>query len=97
MKSFQPTHQLIAPAGEQIPVLLVPEISTVSYLVITEIEYEEGTAPFYRWHPLQGVTYNGIKLEGLKVLPLESAFGKKAELTDYESNRNHRGDLVMIL
>jgi hypothetical protein len=94
--TFHPTHQLIAPAGEEIPVLLVPELGKIHYLVITEVEYEEGTAPFYRWHPLQGVTYNGIKLEGLKVLPLESALGKKAELTNYESNRNYRGDLVMI-
>ena len=70
MTIFQPTHKLMAPAGEEIPVMLVAKTENRNYLVISEIEYEEGTDPFYQWHPDQGVTYAGMQLKGLDILPL---------------------------
>jgi len=85
MASFQPTHKLIAPAGEEIPVMLVSCSEHPNYLVITEIEHESGTDPFYQWHPYQGVTYNGFQLGELEILPLN--FKKSSERqTENKSN-----------
>ncbi|WP_324632619.1 hypothetical protein [Phormidium sp. CCY1219] len=69
MKSFTPTHKLIAPAGEEIPVMLVSNCQNVRYQVISEVEYVEGSPAIYEWHPAEGVTYRGCRLEGLEIHP----------------------------
>ncbi|MBW4497914.1 MAG: hypothetical protein KME26_33620 [Oscillatoria princeps RMCB-10] len=72
MSVFQPTHKLVAPAGEEIPVMLLSQKQSFRYLAVTAEEYEEGSAPIYEWHPSEGVTYRGFKLDGLSVLALDS-------------------------
>ncbi|WP_199248310.1 hypothetical protein [[Phormidium] sp. ETS-05] len=67
---FQPTYQLVAPAGEQIPVMLVSQAQSFRYLVISRIEWEGDSPAVYEWHPSEGVTCQGIKLEALEILPL---------------------------
>lgn len=71
MSVFEATHKLVAPAGEEIPVMLVSQKDTVRYLVMTIEDSEEAIAPIYEWHPSEGVTYMGFKLDGLRILPLE--------------------------
>ena len=72
MSAFKPTHKLVAPAGEEIPVMLLSQKQSFRYLAVTAEEYQEGSAPMYEWHPSEGVTYRGFKLDGLSVLELES-------------------------
>lgn len=71
MTVFKPTHLLVAPAGEQIPVMLISQKESLRYLVVTAEEYEEKSTPIYEWHPCEGVTYRGYYLNGLEILPLE--------------------------
>ncbi len=67
---FQPTYQLVAPAGEKIPVMLVSQAHSFRYLVISRIEWEGDSPAVYEWHPSEGVTCQGIQLEALSILPL---------------------------
>ena len=76
MSVFKPTHKLVAPAGEEIPVMLLSQKQSFRYLAVTAEEYQEGSAPMYEWHPSEGVTYRGFKLDGLSVLALGS--GRKS-------------------
>lgn len=71
MSVFQPTHKLVAPAGEEIPVMLLSQKQSFRYLAVTAEEYLEGSAPMYEWHPSEGVTYRGFKLDGLSIFALE--------------------------
>ncbi len=71
MTVFKPTHLLLSPAGEEIPVMLVSQKESLRYLVVTAEEHEEGSAPVYEWHPCEGVTYSGYKLDGLEIWALE--------------------------
>ncbi|AFY82260.1 hypothetical protein [Oscillatoria acuminata] len=75
MSIFAPTHKLIAPAGEETPVMLFSQSESHKYQVMSEIEYLEGSEAIYEWHPCQGVTYRGFVLNGLKILPLEVSQG----------------------
>lgn len=75
MSIFAPTHKLIAPAGEETPVMLFSQSESHKYQVMSEIEYLEGSEAIYEWHPCQGVTYRGFVLNGLKILPLEASEG----------------------
>jgi hypothetical protein len=75
MSIFAPTHKLIAPAGEETPVMLFSQSESHKYQVMSEIEYLEGSEAIYEWHPSQGVTYRGFALNGLKILPLEVTQG----------------------
>ncbi|MCT7985725.1 hypothetical protein NG796_20845 [Laspinema sp. A4] len=75
MSIFAPTHKLIAPAGEETPVMLFSQSESHKYRVMSEIEYLEGSEAIYEWHPCQGVTYRGFVLNGLKILPLEVSPG----------------------
>ncbi|MBO0349235.1 hypothetical protein J0895_08980 [Phormidium pseudopriestleyi FRX01] len=75
MSIFAPTHKLIAPAGEENPVMLFSKSESHKYRVISEIEHFEGSEAIYEWHPCQGVTYRGFVLNGLKILPLEVTQG----------------------
>lgn len=70
MFEFNPTHQLVSPAGEEIPVLLISQQESLRYLIVSAEEYLEGSEPIYEWHPSEGVSYSGIVLDGLKVEPL---------------------------
>lgn len=97
MTIFQATHKLIAPAGEEIPVMLVSQPDNMRYLVMTEIDYEEQTQPFYQWLPGQGVTYNGWKLEGLEILPLTSAHKSHSQFNIYEAKNKHFANRMMVL
>jgi hypothetical protein len=76
MSVFKPTHKLVAPAGEEIPVMLLSQKQSFRYLAVTAEEYQEGSAPIYEWHPSEGVTYRGFKLDGLSILAQES--GRKS-------------------
>ena len=97
MNIFNPTHNLIAPAGEEIPVMLLAHPERINYyLVITEIEYEEGSDPFYHWHPCQGVTYNGLQVDGLEILPLISTI-YPYKLTESESESYTISNRLMVL
>lgn len=71
MTVFKPTHKLVAPAGEEIPVMLVSQKESLRYLVVSAEEYEEGSSAIYEWHPAEGVTYSGYKLDGLEIVALE--------------------------
>ena len=93
MNLFQPTHKLIAPAGEEIPVMLVSKTANRNYLVISEIEYEEGSEPCYEWHPDCGVTYAGMQLEGLEILPF---YEKSYHFIQNKSDQN-LSDRLMVL
>ena len=68
--NFQAGYRLVAPAGEEIPVMLVSQSDTFRYRVISEVEYEEQSTPLYEWHPSEGVTYRGFPLPGLEILSL---------------------------
>jgi len=93
MNPFEPTHKLIAPAGEEIPVMLVLKTENTNYLVISEIEYEEGSEPCYEWHPDRGVTYAGMQLEGLEIFPFnENSYHFIQNKTDQNLN-----DRLMVL
>ena len=95
MNTFQPTHKLMAPAGEEIPVMLVAETENMNYLVISEIEHQEGKEPFYQWHPARGVTYNGLRIDGLEILPLASK--KYQDKFTETKSRNTFSNQLMVL
>lgn len=97
MTVFQPTHQLIGPAGEEIPVMLVPDAKHMSYLAIGAIEYYEQTEPVYSWSPDRGVTYNGFKLEGLEIVPLNASRKNQVPLNVYETERAALTNQLMVL
>lgn len=86
MSIFAPTHKLIAPGGEETPVMLFSQSETHRYQVISEIEYLEGSEPIYEWHPCQGVTYRGFVLNGLKILPLKVRQGWHYSRVNLEAN-----------
>ncbi|MBW4682312.1 MAG: hypothetical protein KME19_19670 [Microcoleus vaginatus WJT46-NPBG5] len=70
MRVFEATHKLVAPAGEQIPVMLLSQKDRVRYLVMTPENYEDQSFPVYEWHPSEGVTYQGFYLDGLMIVEL---------------------------
>ncbi|WP_234488538.1 hypothetical protein [Oxynema sp. CENA135] len=95
MNVFTPTHKLRAPAGEEIPVMLVSQPGQLRYLVVSAVEHAEGSVPTYTWHPSEGVTYQGYPLEGLEMLPLSGR--QEHELSPRfpsgEASRSHRQEI----
>lgn len=103
MTMFTPTHKLMAPAGEEIPVMLISQPEQMDYLVITEVEYESGTDAFYQWHPYRGVMYNGTKLDGLNIFPLEYSqnqwrltYNKSDGYKNQNKNQNFAHQLMVL-
>lgn len=70
MRVFEATHKLVAPAGEEIPVMLLSQKNSVRYLVMTPANYEDQSFPIYEWHPSEGVTYQGFYLDTLMIVAL---------------------------
>lgn len=75
---FLASYKLVAPAGEEVPVMLVSQPETFRYRVISQAEYEEKSTPLYEWHPSEGVTYRGFPLPGLEILSLEEEVSSPA-------------------
>lgn len=71
MSVFEATHKLVAPAGEEIPVMLVSQKESTRYLVVTLEDGAQESTAIYEWHPSEGITYKGFNLDGLNIVPLQ--------------------------
>ncbi len=76
MSIFAPTHKLIAPAGEETPVMLFSQSDSHKYRVMSEIEYLEGSEAIYEWAPLSGGDVPRIYTQWFK----NSAFRSQSRL-----------------